>query len=274
MIGTLLTHEYLSTRRSLFTAIGITLLVAAVSLASAALRVPLLGGIGFGVGVVLVLLLTPIALALLAEHYWRTMYGRQGYFTMTLPVRGRTLFTAKILYGLIVSFLALTLTLVGLVGVMITTSLSQGQPPLAALQSALDSAQTSLIWFVAGVLILQLVFSVIAGAAIMSIGAESRFNHLGFGAPVIGGVIVHFAMQILGLAAMLFIPFGLRVAGPDAGSFVAQGMLSEFVASLNGTSQGSEPGTVGLGIVFVTLAAAVLLAWWGGRSVERRTSLR
>jgi hypothetical protein len=126
-------------------------------------------------------------------------------------------------------------------------------------------------WFLAACAVLQFVFTVVTGAAIMSIGAEARFNHLGFGAPVLGWVIVYFAMQILGLAAMLFIPFGLRIAGPDAGTLVAEGMLHDFVAAV---SDNTEPRVIGLGIVFVSVIATVLFAWRGGRAVERHTSLR
>lgn len=291
MIGTLFAQEFRSTRKALFTSIGIALLVATVSFVTAALRVPLLGGLGLGVGLIAVILITPLALVLLAEHYWRTMYGRQGYFTMTLPVHGRQLFFAKVLYGLVTTAVALGITLLGLVAASVAVSLSQGHESFSLLRSLLDTLQAPMLWFIAGALALQFTFTVVAGAALMSIGAEGRFNHLGFGAPVIGGVITYFAMQILGLAAMLFVPFGLRIAGPDAGTFVAQGMLGEFMDSVfrtgdpaagrspaelavTGPGGAYEPSVIGLGIVFVSIIATVLLAWWGARSVEHHTSLR
>ncbi len=274
MIGTLIAQERLSTSKRLLVSVGILLLIATVSLATAALRVPLLGGLGLGIGIIAVILVTPVALALLAENYWRTMYGQQGYFTMTIPVRGRELFTAKVLYALIVSMIALAITGAGLIGASAAVSISQGQPAFSVLRATIDTLQAPMVWFLGGAFVLQLVFTVIAGAAIMSIGAEGRYNSLGFGAPVIGGVIAYFAMQILGLISMLFVPLGIRLTGPDAGTFVAQGMLDDFMASLRQSETSAEVSTLGLGIVFVSVLGAVLLAWWGGRSVERHTSLR
>lgn len=274
MIGTLFAQEFRSTRKSLLTSAGVALLVAAVSFGTALLRVPMLGGFGFGIGIIVVAMITPVALGLLAENYWRTMYGREGYFTMTIPVRGRTLFSAKVLYGLVVALVALVVTLLGAAAALVVLAVSQGASLSLAMEGlwntigVLDPAMT---WFLVACAVLQLVFTVITGAAVMSIGAQARFNHLGFGAPVIGGIIVYVAMQVLGLAATLFVPFGMRITGPDAGTLVAEGMLHDFVAAVN---DDAEPGVIGLGIVFVSIIATVLFAWWGARSVERRTSLR
>lgn len=259
--------------------VGIALLVAAVSLTTAALRVPVLGGIGFAVGIIVITTITPIVLGLLAEHYWRTMYGREGYFTMALPVRGRTLFAAKVLYGLAAALVALVITLAAAAGALVAFAMSQGASVALAFEdlwNTLALTGPATVWLLVGCVILQFVFTVVAGAAVMTIGAEGRFNHLGFAAPVIGGVIVYFAMQIVGLAAMLFIPFGVRLTGPDAGTLVAEGMLHAFVLALSSgdPATSSEPSVLGLGIVFVSIIATVLLAWWGARSVERRTSLR
>lgn len=277
MISTLLTQEFLSTRNRFATSIGIVLLVVAVSFATAALRIPVLGDLGFGLGVFAVAAITPLVLGLLAENYWRTMYGREGYFTMTLPVSGRTLFWAKVLYGFVATLVALGITLIGLAGALIAFALSQGTSvslTLEELWNTLGVFGPATVWFLAVCTALQFGFTVVAGAAIMSIGAEARFNHLGFGAPVIGAVILYFIMQIVGLAAVLFVPFGMRIAGPDAGTLVAEGMFHDFMGSVTDTTGSIEPTVVGLGIVLVSVIVTVLLAWRGARSVERHTSLR
>lgn len=277
MLGVLFAQEVRTTWKTLVVTVGITLLVAAVSLTAGALRVPVLGAIGLVVGVLAIAMITPLVLALLAESYWRTMYGREGYFTMAIPVRGRTLFAAKVLYGVAATLLALVITLAGAAGALVAFALSEGGSvalAFAGLRETLASVGAGTLWLLAACILLQFVFTVVAGAAVMSVGAEARFNHLGFGAPVLGGVIVYFAMQIIGLAAMLFVPFGMRITGPDAGALVAEGMLHEFLLVLRDPAAGSEPSVIGLGIVPVSLIVTALLAWLGARSVDRRTSLR
>ncbi len=275
MIAKLFSQEFISTRRTLLTTAGIMLAVILMGYAVAILRVPILDGFGLGAGIAGSIALTPVVLAVLVAHYWRSMYGAQGYFTMTLPVRGRTIFAAKVLYGIVVSFVAAALTVALLAIAAIALAVSKGAAPLDFIRELFTTLDPGLAWFVAVVLLLQLVFAVVAGAALMSIGAEGRFNHLGFGAPVIFTVVLYFVMQILGLAAMMFLPLGIRVGGPDAGTLVAQGMLPDFLAAVkSGGAAAAEPAVLGLGVFVVSLVLGIVLAWWGARSVDRRTSLR
>ncbi|MFF8819083.1 hypothetical protein ACF07D_13910 [Leucobacter sp. NPDC015123] len=275
MIAKLLSQEFITTRKTLLTTVGILLIVILMGYAIAILRVPVLDGLGLGAGIAGTIALTPVVLAVLVASYWRTMYGAQGYFTMTLPVRGRTIFAAKVLYGILVSFVAAALTAALLALAAVALAVSKGVAPADFIRELLTTVDPGLAWFVVVALLMQLVFAVIAGAALMSIGAEGRFNHLGFAAPVIFTVVLYFVMQLLGLAAMLFIPFGIRIGGPDAGTFVAQGMFQDFLAALKpGDPAGADPSVLGLGVLFVSLVLGVVLAWWGARSVDRRTSLR
>lgn len=271
MIGTLLAQEFRSTRKNLLSTVGVALLVVLVSLTLTALKVPVLGSVTMLLGIAVAVAVTPIVLGLLVENYWRSMYGREGYFTMALPVRGRTLFAAKALYGFVVALVALLITLSGLLGAGIAYALSIGRDPGEFLREGLAMIQPWMVWFGVIVALLQVGYLVVAGAAIMSIGAQGRFNHLGFGAPVIGGVIVYVVMQIVTFAAILFIPLGVVLTGEDAGSVAAEGMLPGFIASIQ---HQAAPHVLGLGFVVTSLAAIVLLAWWGIRSIERHTSLR
>lgn len=274
MIGTLFGQEFRSTRRSFFTVLGIVFVVAVVGAGTGALKVPILGPLGYGIAIIAAAAFTAIVLAVLVEHYWRTMYGREGYFTMTLPVRGRALFTAKVLYGLVATYAAIAISAAMLFGISVIFSVSSGHGPLGFVRDLFTDVSAPMVWFVIAIMLVQLTFSVVTGAAIISIGAEARFNHLGFGAPVIGYIVLYFVMQVLALAAMLFVPLGIVLTGPDAGSVVSHGMLDDFVSSIRDTSGNTQPNVLGLGIVPLSVLVAALFAWWGGRSVERRTSLR
>ncbi|WP_309127193.1 hypothetical protein [Microbacterium sp.] len=274
MIGTLFAQEYRATRKNLFTGVGIALLVAVGSFAVAALRVPVVGDLGLALGFVTTAAITPAVLGMLVENYWRTMYGREGYFTMTIPVRGRTLFTVKVLYAIVAAFVALVVTGIGLLGGIVAFSLSQGRAPGQTLTDIATGVQPWMVWFVVAALVLQIAFLVIVGAALMSIGAEARFNHLGFGAPVLGGILFYVVAQIVTFAAILLIPVGIVFTGPEAGRLVPQSMLADFIDALGAPAGTATPHVLGLGFVITSILIAALMAWRGGRSVERHTSLR
>jgi len=274
MIATLFAQEYRATRKNLLVATGMLLLVAAVSLTFFALRVPVLGSLGMVLGIAAGVLVTPVALGLLVESYWRTMYGREGYFTMSLPVRGSTLFAAKVLYGMVASLVALAVTLVTLLGGAIAFALAEGLEPLAFLREGIAVIESWQIWLGVISAAVQLAFFVVVGAGLMSVGAEARFNHLGFGAPVIGGVLTYLVMQVITFAAIMFVPLGVVLTGPDAGSLVPQGMFDEIMAAIRTGAQTADVSVLGLGFLFTSVAAIAVMAWWGARSVERRTSLR
>lgn len=272
MIATLFANELRVTRRTLLPTLGIMLAVIALGLAGAALQLPVLGSLGFGAAVAAILAITPVVLAVLTAHYWRTMYGAQGYFTMTIPVRGRTLYAAKVLYGVAAGLAALLLSAaLALVAVM-AFALTSGVAPLELLREFAAQVDFRLFWAIAAALVLTLVFTVIAGATAMSVGAEARFNRLGFGAPVLFVVALYFVMQVLNLAGLLFIPLGVRITGPDAGAIVPEGMMSQFVRAIRNPE--FQPDVLGLGVIVVVVVVGALLAWWGARSVDRRTSLR
>lgn len=277
MIGTILAHELRSTRKTFLTTGGVLLLIAVVSLALGATRLPVVGIVGNAIGMLVGLAFIPVFLGLLVENYWRTMYGREGHFTMTLPVHGRALFAAKVLYAIAIAFTATALAALVVVSAVIVMQMLEGAAFADAwgvITGAVDAVGASLVWFLVVSVALYLVYLIISTAAIMSIGAQARFNHLGFGAPVIGVVLLYVVMQAVGFAAMLFIPFGIRLTGPDAGTFVAQGMFDDFVSQVAGATSSDAPAVFGLGILVVSLIATVLFAWLGARSVELRTSLR
>jgi hypothetical protein len=244
-----------------------------VSLTGVLLDVPFVGGVALVIAIIAAVAFTPIVLGILAENYWRTMYGREGYFTMALPVAGRSLFAAKVLFGLIATFAAAVATALLLLACAVAFALSLDRSPADVIRGALAQLPDGMGAFLAVAVSLQLIYLVVVGAALMSIGASARFNHLGFGAPVIGGVLTYVAMTAASFLAMMLVPLGITMTGPDAGSLVVQTMLPTFIAEVTGGAT-DGPQVVGIGMLFTSVAASVVFAVWGARTVDRRTSLR
>lgn len=274
MMTKLLRHEFRSTWRTLGSVVGTMLLVALVSLAAALARLPIIGPLGQGLGATLMVVLVPVVLLLLAVNYWETMYGQQGYFTMSLPVRGRLLFAAKTLHALLAGLATTVIALAGGLLCLVAKSRLDRVPVGEALEGVWDQFRalpSASLWLALVGVLIWLVTVVMQVVSVLSISAEGRFNHLGAGAPMIGLVVLYLANQLVSLAAMLWIPVGVVLQGPDAGSLVARGMWGGFVEAVR---TGSDPDVIGLGSLVSGAVMAGLLAWRAVRSIERHTSLR
>lgn len=281
MMRALLKQEFIFTWKSLLGGLGGALAVVLLVAVVTAIPIPIADGFMLGAGIGATAVILPMALVLLAYWYWNSMYRDLGYFTMSIPVRGRTVFWAKVIYGEFVALVALAATAVAgailvlgwavghrtsfgdVLGMMRDTLLGDGGMPV------------SVFWLIVVLAVVQVLFLVIEAAAIMSVGAEARFNSLGFGAPLIGAIIYYVAFEVITMITMLTIPFGMMMTGPDAGSFVAQGMWPAFQEAItSGSGASTAPVSFGLGFLPVWVIIVVLMAWWGSRSVDWRTSLR
>ena len=85
---------------------------------------------------------------------------------------------------------------------------------------------------------------------------------------------MYVVVTVTGFAAMLFVPLGVRLTGPDTGTLVAEGMFRTFADEVTGRTSTDAPEVFGLGILLVSVIATCVFAWWGARSVARHTSLR
>ena len=114
-----------------------------------------------------------------------------------------------------------------------------------------------LVWLSWGVL----------GCAVMSIGAQGRFNHLGFGAPIIGFVLVYIVNQVLAMVGTFFIPLSITTDG----HFSTEIMWTSFQATM-GTD--AQPDVIGLGSYILVPLFALAMGLWASHSIEKHTSLR
>ena len=214
-----------------------------------------------------------IVLVQIAVEYWQSMYGQRGYLTMTVPVRGRVLFTAKALYACAMALVAGALDLAGLVAWFAVLAHATGTTlgeVLAPLRDALTvggSGPALATFFIVSSLVGLLTVIVEIGA-VMSIGAQGRFNHLDIGAPLIGIVLLYVGNQVLALASTLLLPVSLDIT---TGDVVARMMLSQFLETFR---TGVQPTVIGMGSVVVGPLLAGVLAWWAVRAIERHPCLR
>ena len=215
--------------------------------------------------------LTPVACAIAAlADYWKTLYGQRGYFTMSLPISGRVIFWAKNTRIAIECLLALALAVGGIIAVASAAAWSDGislAEYTAGPRSIVAGIPTStVVLMVAAQLILAMSW-VVQGSAVMTIGAEGRFNHLGFGAPIIGFVLVYVVNQVLSTVGTFFLPLSVTTDG----HFSTEITWTSYQATL-GTD--GHPNVIGIGSYVLVPLFALFLGLWASRSIEKHTSLR
>ncbi|MDO4899768.1 hypothetical protein [Actinomyces sp.] len=273
MLRTLFTEEIRTQVPHSAAAVGVALVVFTVSLGLWRLleNVSVIAFLLQLVSMVAAVAIPIVVGALVVTEYWQSMYGPRGYLTMTIPARGRTIFTAKTLYSYLAVLVAGMLGTACLLAWFAVLAHSNG----SSLGDVLEpfkimwrtaSIAVRVLWLVA--IPLSLAVTVLQVATVMSVGAREPWNHLGFGAPLIGVVILYGVNQFVGLVGTLFIPISLDLTTFE---FTTRIMWSQFLDSVR---TGSDPTLVGLGTFFLGPLLAAVMGWWAVRSIECHTSLR
>ena len=215
--------------------------------------------------------LTPVACAIAAmADYWKTLYGQRGYFTMSLPISGRVIFWAKITRIAVECLLALALAVGGIIAVASAAAWSDGislAEYTAGPRSVVAGMPTSTVVIMIVVQVLVSLSWLVQGSAVMSIGAEGRFNHMGFGAPIIGFVLLYIVNQVLSTVGTFFLPLSVTTDG----HFSTEIMWTSYLATM-GTE--GHPNVIGIGSYVLVPLFALVMAIWASRSIEKHTSLR
>ena len=215
--------------------------------------------------------LTPVACAIAAlADYWKTLYGQRGYFTMSLPVSGKVIFWAKNTRIMIECLLALALAVGGILAVASAAAWSDGislAEYTAGPRSLVVGVPTSTVVTMIVVQVLVWLSWLVQGSAVMSIGAEGRFNHMGFGAPIIGFVLLYIVNQVLSTVGTFFLPLSVTTDG----HFSTEIMWTSYQATM-GTD--GHPNVIGIGSYILVPLFALILGLWASRSIEKHTSLR
>ena len=215
--------------------------------------------------------LTPVACAIAAlADYWKTLYGQRGYFTMSLQISGKVIFWAKNIRIMIECLLALVLAVGGILAVASAAAWSDGislAEYTAGPRSLVAGVPTSTVVIMIVVQVLMLLSWLVQGSAVMSIGAEGRFNHMGFGAPIIGFVLLYIVNQVLSAVGTFFLPLSVTTDG----HFSTEIMWTSYRATM-GTD--GQPNVIGIGSYILVPLFALILGLWASRSIEKHTSLR
>ncbi len=215
--------------------------------------------------------LTPVACAIAAmADYWKTLYGQRGYFTMSLPVSGKVIFWAKNTRIAIECLLALALAVGGIIAVASAAAWSDGislAEYTAGPRSVVAGMPTSTVVIMIVVQVLVSLSWLVQGSAVMSIGAEGRFNHMGFGAPIIGFVLLYIVNQVLSTVGTFFLPLSVTTDG----HFSTEIMWTSYLATM-GTE--GHPNVIGIGSYILVPLFALAMGLWASRSIEKHTSLR
>ncbi|MDN5763525.1 MAG: hypothetical protein L0H41_14580 [Microlunatus sp.] len=238
MVGTLIKHEFLRTRRWLGVVFGIVTLVTLVGALTAWTGWPLISQLGVGLSFIGVGAFLMIVQVGLAWDYWRSSYSKTGYFTQSLPVKGATIYWSKLLWGCAVTMAAIVWNLVLALVAYLGTAGSLGvADPLRQLRETLGlifdvASPLTVLGIAVGIVILFL-----GGLAqyyfAASIGSESRMNRLGIGGPVLVWLGLYMVMQVLLFLGIIAVPVALGI-GPDGGlAVVSMNFLEAMVHNQN-----------------------------------------
>lgn len=274
MTATLIKHEALRTRGFLLVIAGIALVLALAGSLLAITGWPVLSEFGTALGLIGALGLLPAIQLAQAVDYWRSGYGRIGYFTQTLPVRGSRIYLARLAWASVVLVAGL-LASVAIWAIVVVASAESlfGMSPSALLGQigeVISGAFAANPWLTAvGAPLLLIVlygYSTVLYFCAASVGSEPWLQRLGWGGPVLLWFLLYAAMQLVMFAFVLAVPFGLGVT--PAGDF---GLVSADL--LGAMLSGTEPQLMPLGFAVAMAIAIPVLIWRTARSWDRKVSL-
>lgn len=223
MITTLMKHEWLRTRGLLGTIGAIALLLLVAGTALTATGWPGISLVGMLMVMVALGGLVPVAQLALTVHYWQSSYSRTGYFTQSLPVRGPTIYAAKLLWTLLVSLAGLVaiLGLLAAVWPVLAGQLGAERNPFAVVQKMwsgfAEVASTPLLSIGLVLVVGMILIWPIQYFFAASVGSETPLNRLGLGGPVVAFLGLYLATQVLVFLGMVALPWGIGMADGQLG---------------------------------------------------------
>lgn len=268
---TVFKHEWLRTRSMLGTALGIAALLVVASALLSATGWPLLSQFGMITGIVALSATVPALQLLLSIDHYRTSFGRTGYFTQTLPLRGSRIYLAKLLWGLLVTLVGVVATLLFAAALWVGTAIVSGAPvnPVVALRDYWTQiADVTPAWvIIVGVatIVMFICSWLVMFYFAVAVGSEKRLNQLGVGGPVLVFAGLYVTVQLTMAASILLIPLAI---GMEDGSL---GLVS--VNLLGDLMEGRNSDVMPLGLIPPVVVITALCLWRSARSWNRKVSL-
>lgn len=273
MITALLKHEALRTRSMLSIIAGGGAAIVLVSSAVTTLQWPVLSGLGVALGILVLVALVPVLQVALTIDYWRTSYRQLGYFTQSIPVKGSTIFWAKMLWTWLVTLGAIVLT--GLLAAVFWPAMATLFPGVESNLFALvgtgfefvqQYASTGMIVTLALLVVVNIFIWPAQYFFCVSLGSESPMNRLGVGGPILMFVAFYTVMQLLTAVGIFALPFGLGVEQGQLG--IVQQSVS-FIDALGSSDTEAMP----VGFIPVLFLITAVALWRTHYSWNRKVSL-
>lgn len=262
-----------------------------------ALKMPVLSifGIGIGVGLVLFalsfmfgdvwrvsmlilsgLVVTGACLVVLVYtlyNYYQSLHGRRAYLTMTLPVKGRTLFGAHTLVNSTIALIAHIIPTVAIVSLIISgVNRGGGNVTFGELLSDMAYIFPGWIWALWVIyIILGIVEGTIFYESILTIGNRPFFANIGkIAGPIVAAIIIYVACQVVGLLLLLLLPgwIGFSYSG-DVVSTTWR-WTTGITAIMNPVNDAAPV----MALFAILVVVMVALAWLCVDSLEKRVTLR
>lgn len=271
MISTLFKYEIRGTRNLTGLTFAVCTLITGVGALLAVIGWPVIGQLGTGLA-----FLGPIGLLYAVQiglviWYYRSSYGRSGYLTQSIPVKGSTIFWVKLVYAGLVSVGALLWSCVLAFVAWLGTATGNGRSALEPFEALgrvwpqIGAMVPAWMWLA---LVVFTLFSQLTAFApyffAVSVGSEARFARLGLGGPVLVWFIAYTVIQLIVMAAF-FLPVGIGLVDGRLGFTV-----SNFVGDL---ARGVEPQSMPFGYLPVMIAVMIGLMWRTAVSWNKRVSL-
>ncbi len=272
MVTTLIKHEILRTRAWLAIVFGTATLLTLAGTLMAYTPWSIIQGLGVMLTIVAVSAFLFVVQLGLAFDYWRSSYRKTGYFTQSLPVKGSTIYGAKLLWGGAVTVAGLVWTLVLAVPALFAASsaLNLGITFSLILDSvgAVFGAAPAWVWVILTIVILAFYVGGLAQYYFAaSIGSEARMNGLGIGGPILVWFVLYMVMQVLLFVGIIAIPLGLT--GMADGSSLAVTSMNFLDLMVNNQEADAMP----LGFLPVMFIVTAVLIWRTVVSWNKKVSL-
>lgn len=271
MVRTLIKHEALRTTPGLGVAFGIATLIVLFSGIIAHLNLSVVSQIFAMAGIMALSGLLAAVQLFLAVDFWRTSWGKRGYLTHSLPVKGSTILTARLLWGFVVQVALFVWLLLGIPSFLYLASpVFQGEGPGFAevfpqILRQLSEAVPWWLWVLGVIALLFLLwFSQVVYYFAATIGNGPRLASLGPAGPVVAWVLTYTALQVVMLPAV-FLPVAITVTDGRL-HFAMINMVEAFVNQAD--------NLMPVGVFLPVAAATAILLPWMAHSWNHRVSLR